>query len=212
MFTYTPRLHDAIITAVLCVICLALGGKTAGRVASAFNFGALLFGFLFFLVVVLMFLEGLNRRVEVMTDFANAISKLDDEARAMMAFEFPSLRYRMKRGEVREYFEDTSVTIEMFKEFLRSSDSKHISPRRYWFRAERPEWAWLEIKGWLEDHELVVPDSAAGSHSWMWKGNAYDHLKAYWGVGLKLRDMSDEMVMHSPGYAPPPQAEEVGSD
>lgn len=210
MFSYTPRLHDAVITAVLCVLCLALGGKTSGRVASAFNFGALMFGFLFFLVVVLMFLEGLNRRVEVMTDFANAISKLDDEARAMMAFEFPHMRYHMKRGEVRPYFEDTHVPIGMFKLFLQTSDQKYISPRRYWYTTEQPEWAWLEIKGWLEDQDMIVPDSAAGSHSWLWKGNSWEHLKAYWGAGLKLRDMSDEVVMHNPGYVPP--AEEAASD
>jgi hypothetical protein len=210
MFSYTPRLHHAIITAVLCILCLALSGKAQGRVASAFNLGAVMFGFLFFLVVVLMFLEGLNRRVEVMTEFASAISKLDDEARAMMAFEFPHMRYRMKRGEVREYFEDTNVPIELFKLFLQTGDSKHISPRRYWYTVDKPEWAWLELKGWLEDHEYIVPDSAAGSHSWMWRGNAYEHLKAYWGTGIRLRDMSDEVVMHSPGYAPP--AEEAASD
>jgi hypothetical protein len=210
MFPYTPRLHHAIITAILCLLCLVVSGKTKEGVSSAFNWGSLMFGVLFIIVVVLMFLEGLNRRVSVMTDFANAISKLDDEARAMMAFEFPSMRYRMKRGEVREYFEDTNVPIALFKEFLRTSDSKHISPRRYWYTTDRPEWAWLEIEGWLEDHDFVVPDSAAGSHSWMWNGKAYDHIKAYWGVGLKLRDMSDEMVMHSPGYAAP--AEEAASD
>jgi hypothetical protein len=212
MFSYTPRLQDAIITGLLCVGLLALGGKAQGRVALAFNLGAFLFGFLFFVVVVLMALEGLNRRVEVMTEFAQAISRLDDEARAMMAFEFPHMRYRMKRGEVRPYFEDTQVPIEMFKLFLRTSDSKYISPRRYWYTSEQPEWAWVEIKGWLEDHELILPDSAAGSHSWMWRGNAWDHLKAYWGTGLHLRDMSDELVMHSPGYTPPPPMEEVGSD
>jgi len=210
MFSYTPKLLDAIITAILCVVLLALGGKTKEPVSSAFNWGALMFGFLFLVVVALMALEGLNRRVSVMTDFANAISSLDDEARAMMAFEFPHMRYRMKRGEVREYFEDTNVPIALFKEFLRTSDRLYTSPRRDWSTTKKPEWAWLEIKGWLEDHKMVVPDSAAGSHSWMWRGSAYEHIKAYWGVGLKLRDMSDELVMHSPGYAAP--TEEAASD
>lgn len=210
MFSYSPQLRDAIIAAFLCILLLALGSKAQGRVLLALNVGAGMLGVLFIIIVVLLIRESNNRRVEVMTEFANAIIRLDDEGRAMMAFEFPSLRYHMKRGEVREYFETTNVPIELFKYFLQTSDSKYISPRRYWYTADHPEWAWIEIKSWLEEDGMILPDSAAGSHSWMWKGNAWNHLKAYWGTGLKLRDMSDELVMHSPGYNPP--VEEGASD
>lgn len=203
MLSYTPKLYDAIIAAMLCILCLVISGKASRSIASAFNYGAVMFGVLFLIVILLLIRESNIRRIDAMTSFAEKIVGLDDEGRAMMAFEFPYLRYHMKRGEVREYFEDTNVPMEMFKEFLRTSDQKYISPRRDWCTSKKPEWAWIEIKEDLEARGLIVSDSAAGSHSWKWRGHAYEHIKAYWGAGLKLRDMSDELVMHSPGYMPP---------
>ena len=208
--TYTPRLHHAIILAILCVVCLALGGKAQGRVLLALNVGAGMFGVLFLVVIMLLIRESNIRRIDAMSSFAAQIAQLDEEGRAMMGFEFPYLRYRMKRGEVGEYFEDTNVPMELFKEFLITSDQKFTSPRRDWCTREKPEWAWMEIKQYLEAKGLIVPDSAAGSHSWRWKGNAFSHLNAYWGAGLKLRDMRDEIIMHHPGYTAP--VEEGASD
>jgi hypothetical protein len=202
MFYYTPKLHHAIIAAILCILCLLLSSKTQGKAALAFNLGALMFGFLFIVVVVLLVLEGLNERVRVMIEFARAIAQLDDEARAMMAFEFPHMQYRMKHGEVRAYFEDTGVPIEMFRLFLQTSNDRYISPRRDWYTADQPEWAWLEIKDWLDAHDKIIPDSAAGSHSWLWKGNSYQHLSAYWMAGRKLVDMSN--IVYEYDTPPPP--------
>jgi len=187
---YTPKLSHAIVAAVLCVLFLAIGGKTQGRVAFAFNIGALMFGVLFLVVVILLALEGLNHRVEVMTDWMREFVKLDDEGRAAVAFVFPYMRYRMKRGVVREYFEDTNATIEQFRLFLKTSNDRYISPKRDWQSADMPEWAWLEIQGWLQDHDYILADSAAGSHSWLWKGEAYKHLMAYWMAGRRVENMS----------------------
>lgn len=208
--TYVPRLHHAIIAAFLSIALLALSGKAQGRLLLALNVGSLMFGFLFLLILLLLWKESNIRRIDSMSNFARWIVELDDEGRAMLAWQFPYLRYRMHHGEVREYFEDTSVPMYLFKEFLVTSDRKFISPRRDWCTAEKPEWAWLEIKEYLQNEKLIIPDSAAGSHSWMWKGNAYNHLTAYWGASLHLKDMTDEIVMHQPGYIAP--ADEGASD
>lgn len=192
MFSYTPKFHHAVITTLLLVLCMLASSRVQGRAITAWNVGALSMAVITAVILALLIMEALNHRVEVMTDFAREIGKLDDEARAMLAFEFPSMRYRMKKGIVREYFEDTNVSIETFRLFLQTSNERYISPRRDWQTAERPEWAWIEIEQWLEARDYIIKDSAAGSHSWLWKGNSYRHLMAYW-VGGRVQNLNREM-------------------
>jgi len=209
MYYYVPKLGHAMITVAVCVVLIMLGARAQGRVLFALNIGAFAFALMTAIILGLIVLESLNRRVEVMTNWMTEFGKLDDEARAAVAFAFPTLRYKMKRGEVREMFEDTNVPMELFKLFLKTSNSKYISPRRDWFTTDKPEWAWLEIRQWLQDNEYIKRDSAAGNHSWLWDGNAWDHLKAYWGAGLHLVENKDMRVFTYETATPPP-IEEVG--
>jgi len=208
MFGFVPKFHHLMVSIFIAIGFFALSAVASGRVYTAFNAGAVSFFLVAGVVLFLLVLEGLNHRVEIMTEFARAIGQLDDEARAMMAFEFPHMRYRMKRGEIREFFENTNVPMETFRLFLHLSNSKYISPRRDWYTTEKPEWAWMEIQEYLQANGYIIPDSAAGSHSWLWNGSAWEHLKAYWGAGLHVREMPD---MHVYTTTPPP-SEEVGSD
>jgi hypothetical protein len=139
-------------------------------------------GFMTVIVLILLLMEGINSMVKAQTDWMVAFGNLDDEGRAAVAFMFPKIRYHMKRGEVREFFEDTNVPMETFRLFLHLSNSKYTTPRRDWYTEQKPQWAWLEIQEWLQENGFIVPDSAAGSHSWLWNGNAWEHLKAYWGA------------------------------
>ena len=206
MFAYTPKLHHAAIVAVAMIVCIALAGMTKGSVARAFTWGAIMFGGMSLVVLILLMMEGVNGMVRAQTDWMNKFALLDDEGRAAVAFMFPRIRYKMKRGIVREYWEDTNVPMETFKLFLHQSNSKYISPRRDWYTQEKPQWAWLEIQGWLLENNFIVSDSAAGSHSWLWNGNAWEHLNAYWGAGLHVPEMRDMHVFSTT----PPQQQEVG--
>lgn len=190
MYSYTPKPLHAILASLFCVVLLVVSTKTDSKYP--WYAGAFFCGLLTVVIIWGLILETLNERVRVMSEFASTIYKLDDEARAMMAFEFPHLRYRMKGGEVREYFEDTNATIELFREFMKDSNSKYISPERNWGSTEKPRWAWVEIKNWLQENGHIIPDSAAGSHSWLWNGNAYQHLYAYWMAGRKIKNMNPE--------------------
>lgn len=189
MMPYVPKLQHAIATAVLCIILIALCGKAQGRVLTALIVGALIFALMTVLLLWAIALESINRRTEVITEWMKAFSLLDDEGKAAVAFQFPTIRYHMKRGEVREMFEDTEVPIELFRLFLQTSNSKYISPERDWSTTDRPRWVWEEIKGWLQDNDYILAESAAGSHSWLWKGESYKHLFAYWMAGHKIRNM-----------------------
>jgi hypothetical protein len=194
MYPYIPKLHHAMITALFCVVFIALCGKAQGSVLLACKIGALFFAIMTAVILAMLVLEELNRRVDAMTSWMIAFSHLDDEGRAAVAFTFPTMRYRMRKGVVREMFEDTSVTIEQFRLFLKTSNDRYISPRRDWVNADMPQAAWEEIKLWLEEHDYIIQDSAAGSHSWLWKGQAYQHLMAYWMSGRTLMNMGAQFA------------------
>ena len=191
---YNPKPLDAMITAVVCIVLIAMGYKAPARVLTALNIGALIFAIITAIILWVLILEAANRRVDVITEWMKQFSRLDEEARAAVAFQFPTVRYRMRRGHVREMFEDTNVTIEQFRLFLQTSNGKYISPERDWNSKEKPRDVWTEIKDWLEGMDYIISDSAAGSHSWLWKGNAYNHLMAYWMSGRNLKDLSASNV------------------
>lgn len=207
MMYYIPKLHHAIITTALLVLVLLLGARTQGKVLDALNVGAVIFAIITAVIMALIVVESLNERMRVMTEWMIAFGKLDDEARAAVAFAFPTMRYKMHRGEVRGMFEDTNVSIDTFRLFLQTSNSQYISPRRDWYTAEKPEWAWLEIQGWLLDNDYIIPESAAGSHSWLWMGNSHQHLTAYWMAGRRIPDLNRVYAYES---TPPPPLKDVG--
>ena len=208
MLYYAPKLHHAAIVAVVMIVCIVLAGLTKGSVSRAFTFGAIGFGVMSIVVLALLLMEGVNGMVRAQTDWMEKFALLDDEGRAAVAFMFPRIRYKMKHGVVREYWEDTNVSMETFRLFLHLSNSKYISPRRDWYTSDKPAWAWLEIFEWLRANNFIVPDSAAGSHSWLWNGNAWEHLNAYWGAGLHVPEIKDMHVFS----ATPPLQEEVSGD
>lgn len=191
MFGYSPKLLHAAFTAFVCIAFIAMCGYTKNeQVIKAFTIGAWIFAIITAIVLGTIVLDSLNQRVAVMTEFIREFGKLDDEARAAVAFEFPSMRYVMRAGKVREMFEDTNVPMDTFIAFLQTSSERYTSAERDWNTKEKPRPAWLEIMAWLQSHGYVIEDSYAGNHSWMWRGNAYKHLTAYWLKGRKLQNLN----------------------
>lgn len=196
MLDNTPKMFFVALFSFVCIGFIALIGYTRNEMLIfAWKTGAVIFAILAAILMIIVFLEAIDHRVQVMTDFIHEFAKLDDEGRAAVAFEFPSMRYHMKKGVVREYFEDTNVPLEMFRLFLQTSNEKYISPERDWNSKEKPRWAWLEIKDNLVGQGYVIEDSYAGNHSWLWRGNAYRHLMAYWLAGRKLENLNTETEM-----------------
>lgn len=194
----TPRISHAAWSIVACMVCIAMGAYVPKKLETTFYIGALFFALVTVLMLWRIIVRTHDDHIEVMERFARTYGALSDEARAAMAFQFPALRYRIRRGKVREFFEDTNVPIEQFRLFLQDSNRKYIAPERNWNTAERPRAAWTEIKEWLESGEHILPDSAAGSHSWLWEGNSYDHFIAYWLAGRQIRDLNADEFQSSP--------------
>ena len=200
MYTYAPKLHHAMITAAFCLLLIALQAYTdKEKFLKACVAGAWIFFFLTVLVMYMLVMVSVNDQTNAQTDWMIAYAKLDDEGKAEMASHFPTMRYRIWRGAPQAYWGDTGVTIEQFKTFLDTSDKYYISPERNWNSAAMPRKAWQEIKDTLEAEGKVEPGSAAGSHSWKWVGNSYQHMQVYRMAGRELRykDNSDTQVTGS---------------
>lgn len=169
----------------------AIGHTRNEQLVFAYKIAAWFFLIAAAIMMGLVVMEERVRSIQAMTDWMAEFGKLDHEARAAVAFAFPTMRYVMKRGTVRVLFEDTQATIEHFREFLSTSNEKQVSPRRDWCTKEKPEWAWEEIMGYLTP-KWVLEDSYAGNHSWLWRGDAYRHFCAYWMAGRPLKDLNAE--------------------
>lgn len=182
----TSQAALSILATMLCLALTAFAPKGYEKVNQALMLGVIGFAVLTIVIVVLAWVETGTERVDSIERMIRAYNLLDEEGKAAMYYHFPSMRYRMHHGKVREYWEDTNVTIETFRLFLQDSNQKSIAPERYWNSAERPRWAWEEIRLALESDGQVVADSAAGSHSWLWEEGAYRRLVAYWMAGKRM--------------------------
>lgn len=211
MLDNSPKLTDAIIAALISIGLAALGTKTGAALATVLNTGAILFFLMMLFTLWRLGVQTLGEHLDRQTNFADVFSRLDDEARIALSFQFPYMRYHMKRGIVRPYFADTQVPVEMFRLFLQTSNSTYISPQRDWYTKEMPEWAWREIVAWLEENDKIIPESAAGSHSLLWRGSAYQQLMAYWMAGRRLVATDESRAFAYETTTPPPlEGEEEG--
>jgi len=193
MYPYNPKPFDAMLAAFVCFVFTALAmlvDKEYEKLRTAFWVAAFFFGVIAAVITLRLIFDGINSLVNTQIDWMEKFSSLDDEAREAVAFQFPAIRYRMKHGQVREFFEDTNATAEHFRLFLQTSTEKQTSPLRNWSTTEQPAWAWNEIKSWLQARGYILEDSYAGNHSWLWRGNSYRHLMAYWKPGRKLENFN----------------------
>lgn len=165
---YIPRLWHAIILFLLG--CAALWLSLSGWPLIA-GIGLILMAAF---VLILLWRDSMNEYYRTITAFGNMLAKLTPDQWSALGIAFPHIRIRWK-GKPIKFFEDTSATMEDWERFLDDSNWKQISPERNWKGADLRKWE--QIKGWLEEHNFIIRDSAAGQHSWLWRGNMYSILR-----------------------------------
>jgi hypothetical protein len=168
MNNYIPRLSHAVTTSLLGIVFTGLLAQPS-QWQSAFLAGAIIFIVMAALIMVLIFLEQRRSLIHSMAYFAERISQLDPDQWQALGIAFPHLRIRWS-GEPIQFFEDTQATMEHFERFMRDSDHRQISPERNWSSGPQRR-AWREIVAWLERQTYIYKDSAAGNHSWLWRGD-----------------------------------------
>ncbi len=127
-----------------------------------------------FIAVVVLFWLGNRERIafyEKLREVAEAIRDLEPNQWQALGIAFPTLRIRFA-GRPLRMIEDTDILQAELERFIANSTDRQISPERNWSNGKDRR-AWLRIKTWLEENELIDEHSAAGNHSWLWRGNAY---------------------------------------
>jgi hypothetical protein len=168
MNNYIPKLSHAVTTCLLGIIFIgALAYASPWQVA--FLVGAIAFISMSALIFALLFLEQRRSFYHTVAYFADRLAQLDPDQWQALGIAFPHLRIRWS-GQPIQFFEDTSATMEQFERFMRDSDHRQISPERNWSGGPQRR-AWREIVNWLQRQEYIYKDSAAGNHSWLWRGD-----------------------------------------
>lgn len=186
---YSPRLSQAVFLALFgCALFGVSGVKLSGDMLTAgMVCGVLL---VIFSVVVMLFLVNRERIAFYRTasNFAEQLSHLDQDQWQALGIAFPVLRIHWN-GQPLQLLEDSDITIQEFRRFMEDSDFRQISAERNW-SSGRDRRTWLRIKSWLELKEYIHPVSAAGNHSWLWRGNIYMHLKERYLGAEPLRNLN----------------------
>ena len=141
---------------------------------AAYLIGAIAFVIMAALIFALMFLEQRRSFYHTMAYFAEQLARLNPDQWQALGIAFPHLRIRWK-GKPIKFFEDTQATMEEFERFMRDSNTRQISPERNWSSGPDRR-AWREIVEWLIEQGYIYRDSAAGNHSWLWRGAMHAHL------------------------------------
>jgi len=138
----------------------------------------------FVIVLAILLMMTWDRLQDFWRTVGESASKLDRMAPdrfAALGIAFPNVRLKWTGSKAELYYEDTNVPFRYFDRFLAGSDSRQVFPKRYCREGHLPEWAWDEILINLQERGYVVPDSAAGSHSWLWvNATAYERVMKHY--------------------------------
>lgn len=131
---------------------------------------------------------------------AKEIAALDPQQFQALAMTFPLVRVRWtSTAKPRIMLEDSEIaTMTHLAVFLNGSNGKQVFPKRDWhgevtFRGDTvnlDRTSYEEILNIFIRHRLVIPDSAAGPHSWLWvEGQTtYRNVRMYWSNWLTQTD------------------------
>lgn len=182
MNNYKPQLWHAIFTALLGIVCTGLYAYPT-RWENAWLIGSITFLLMTAAVFALVFAEQHRSFYHTMAYFADKLAALNPDQWQALGIRFPHLRIRWK-GKPIHFFEDTQATMDELERFMRDSNTRQISPERNWSSGPDRR-AWMEIKDWLEDNGYIYQQSAAGNHSWLWRGNMHSILWTRYIEGIE---------------------------
>lgn len=193
----------AILAALATIGFMLLATKARGNTFMVLLLAAFLFFVLGSIIIYLLIIQARIEALREATDYGMMLAKLDDNGRRALGIMFPAFSYQMHRGKLEQHFEKTNVPMDLFVLFLEDSGRDFIASERNWSTKDRPRWAWQEIYDWLWERDYIIPDSAAGSHSWRWNQGAYQLLCAYWLRGRSIPDLNK--LERNTTTSPPPE-------
>lgn len=205
MDLYTPKLSHAIQLVFIALALFLVGGTWATD--DQFFAIQVTSGILLVFSVAIMF--WLNNREQIafydaLGRFSESIRQMDHDQWQALGIRVPALRVRW-HGRPVQMIEDTDITVEDLEAFMEDSTASQISPVRNWSNGiERRRWE--RIKSWLESQNYIVKNSAAGSHSWLWRGQSYYTVKERYLAEQQIKSLAEDDIMPGPpatAYTPP---------
>lgn len=131
-----------------------------------------------------------NRYLETQVQVINAMAAADPDVRNAIGAWFPQYNLRWA-GKTITCWQDTIVPVEAFREFMHQSNAQYVAPERDW-KAKGATYHryWNIIYSKLTELGLIVPESAAGSHSHLWRGKGYNRAWEMWmGNGKEISEL-----------------------
>ena len=194
MYEHTPRLWKALITLISGTLTLGLGGYYAPDGWPLWACLIAAAGLLAASVFEAALLAGRERITyyDTIRLFGEMLSGLDPSDRDALGIQFPSLRLRWT-GQPVIFFEDTDATQSDFERFMRDGNGYQISPMRHWSTGPQRH-KWESIRDWLISNQYIYADSAAGSHSWLWRGDMY---RVLWQRYMETDNLPDLTQLES---------------
>jgi hypothetical protein len=176
---HVPRLSKALFVSGLGFVVLIFSWKLndIGMFWSAFVAGV------FFVLLGLsecyfLIAESLRQDIMAKESIIKALANSDGEVRNAVGVWWPEFCFEFTDVPVITW-QGTDVSLETFRRFMLDSNEQYISPERNWAPGlERREWE--KIRNKLQELGLVIPDSAAGPRSWLWRINGYKHAYNRW--------------------------------
>lgn len=124
--------------------------------------------------------------------FAAQLKNLDYRQQVAFGIRFPTVGIRLGASDHVEVIDGTNVLFEDFKHYLKTSDSRQVSPLRTWRTKERSPDTWREITAYLVKLGYVMEDSAAGNHSHRWAGGWYARMREIYLTPRDLINLGEE--------------------
>ena len=208
---YTPKLSHAVGLLLLGLSIMLAGSYMADGLPFAIMEGGGVIVCVFSFVVM-NWVDGSSKKemYKTATSFAEKLAALDPDQYNALGIRFPTLRISF-RGRPVVLVEDSDFQLKHFRLFLEDSNYRQVVAERDWNSRERPRYVHQKIVRWLELHEYVHKDSAAGSHSHLWRGASCQFLiNRYVFPTVQIARVSDEDFSMSPGAYSGPLVTESG--
>lgn len=191
------KFHHVILSILLMIACLVVSMryKDDSSIMIPFLVATVAFVIVTGVLIWILLVQAYGERIEQMTDLASKLSRLDNDRLEVLFDKFPTKHYMMRRGEVREYWEDTGVPVETFRLFLEGCEAStlRVPPERDWNTSDRPRWAHVEIVRKLIEDKYIISDSARGPNTWQFVNRGrLEKLMRYWMAGRKLIHLEEE--------------------
>lgn len=189
MSQYNPSVGHAIGVLILGIILGVIGVFWA---SSVFTVAWIVCIVIVAVILIMLAWKSAENFWWIVGGAAEKLDKMQADRFECLGISLPKIRVKWTGSRAIQYYDDTDVPLVYFVRFMHGSDKKQVFPVRNCRNDWLPEWSWEQIRKNLEVHGFVIKDSAAGSHSWLWRNDtAYEKCWKHFEEFLHTRTLQE---------------------